>query len=221
MDYVDLWRISVIMPSSEHTFNEVYEVVEALDNAKKQGKARFTGVSSHDHRWLRIVIDAFPEQMEVVLFPFAAKSKVLPKDDRPGAVKKGDVEVSFPNTSKEAELPKESLFEVVKRNDVGVLGIKPFASNALFKGSGAPSSPYVEEDDRRARLAIRHILGHSAITAPIPGLITRLQVDNAVQAILERRELDREESAELAKAADVAWAKLPPEYSWLKAWEYV
>ena len=221
LDYVDVWRISVIMPSSEHTFNEVYEVVEALDKAKKQGKARFTGVSSHDHRWLKIVIDEFPEQIEVVLFPYTAKSKELARENLPAAVKKSDMEVSFPNTAKSAELPKESLFEALKKNDVGVFGIKPFASNSLFKGNSALDSPDAEEDDRRARLALRYILSNAAITAPIPGLINRHQVDNLVMAVQERRELDRKESAELEKAAEEAWAKLPAEYQWLKAWEYV
>ncbi len=54
---------------------------------------------------------------------------------------------------------------------MGVFGIKPFADNALFKGDGTPESPHREEDDRRARLALRYILGNPAITAPIPGLI--------------------------------------------------
>jgi len=220
MDYVDVWRISVIMPSSEHTFNEVYEVVEALDTAKKQGKARFTGVSSHDHRWLKIVIDEFPAQMEVILFPYTAKSKELPKEGL-AAVQKRDMEVSYPNTEKRAELPRESLFEAVQRNDVGVFGIKPFASNSLFKGSSALDNPDAEEDDRRARLAIRYILGNPGITAPIPGLINRHQVDNMVRAIQERRELDRKEAAELEKAAEETWTRLPEEYQWLKNWEYV
>ncbi len=194
LDYIDVWRISVIMPSSEHTFNETYEVVEALDMAKKQGKVRFTGLSSHDRKWLKIVINEFPEQMEVVLFPYTAKS---------------------------AELPQESLFETVRQRDVGVLGIKPFASNSLFKGDSSSNHPDAEEDDRRARLAIRYILRNTAITAPIPGIINRHQVDNLVAAIKERRELDLKETAELRKATDEAWAKLPVEYQGLKNWEYV
>ena len=221
IDYVDVWRISAIMPSSEHTFNEVYEIVAALDTAKKQGKARFTGVSSHDHRWLKIIIDEFPKQMEVVLFPYTAKSKELPRGNLPGAVKESDMEVSFPNTAKSAELPRESLFETVRKNDVGVFGIKPFASNSLFKGNSALDSPDGEEDDRRARLAIRYILSNPTITAPIPGLINRHQVYNMLRAIKERRELDLRESAELTQATEEAWVKLPAEYAWLKNWEYV
>ena len=70
-------------------------------------------------------------------------------------------------------------------------------------------------------MAIRHILCNPAITAPIPGLITVEQVDNMALAILERRELDQEEKAELHRAMQRAWANLPSTYRWLKNWEYV
>jgi hypothetical protein len=46
-------------------------------------------------------------------------------------------------------------------------------------------------------------------------------VDNVAQAVKERRELDQAEKAELDKAMNEAWAKLPPDYQWLKDWEYV
>jgi len=192
-EYTDLWRITCFEPGGRHTFNTSCEIVEALEKAKKQGKARMIGISSHDRRWLKMMIEQFP-QIEVILFPYTARSKRLPKD---------------------------SLFDAVQRCDVGVFAIKPFASNSLFKGNSAPDSPYREEDDRRARLAIRYILLNPAITAPIPGLISTQQVDNVALAIKERRELDIKEQAELRKATDEMWAKLPREYQWLNDWEWV
>ena len=109
----------------------------------------------------------------------------------------------------------------MKKCDVGWFGIKPFASNSVFRGDSSPTSPHTDEDNRIARLAIRYILCNPAITAPIPGLITAHQVDNVALAVKERRELDREERADLEKAMDRAWAKLPFHYQWLKDWEYV
>jgi aryl-alcohol dehydrogenase-like predicted oxidoreductase len=194
LDYVDLWRISALVDGSQHTQGEVEEMIEALDTAKKQGKARFTGISSHDRPWLKMMIEKYPKQMEVILTPYTANSKVLPEDN---------------------------LFEAVTRYDVGVFGIKPFASNSLFKGNSALDSPQAEEDDRRTRLAIRYILCNPAITAPIPGLINLHQVDNVAKAVQERRQLDKQEAAELERANAEAWAKLPPDYQWLKSWEYV
>ncbi|MCL5098597.1 MAG: aldo/keto reductase [Candidatus Omnitrophica bacterium] len=194
LDYVDLWRITCHEQGGNHTFHDSEEVAAALDTAKKQGKARFTGISSHDRPWLKMMIEEFPDQIEVVVTPYTAKSKVLPAD---------------------------SLFDAVKKCDVGVFGIKPFASNSLFKGDSALDSPDAEEDDRRARLAIRYVLANPAITAPIPGLINQHQVENVVKAVQERRELDTKEAAELEKAASEAWARLPADYQWLKKWEYV
>ncbi len=192
-EYTDLWRITCFEPGGRHTFNTSCEIVAALEKAKKQGKARFIGVSSHDRRWLKMMIEYFP-QLEVILFPYTAMSKAMPKD---------------------------SLFDAVKKCDVGVFGIKPFASNSLFKGSSAPDDPHAEEDDRRARLAIRYILRNPAITSPIPGLISTRQVDNMARAIKERRQLDVKETADLEQAAREAWAKLPADYQWLREWEYV
>jgi len=192
-EYTDLWRITCYEPGGRHSFNTSCELVEALERAKKQGKARFIGISSHDRRWLKMMIEYFP-QIEVILFPYTAKSKAA---------------------------PQHSLFDAVKKCDVGVFGIKPFASNSLFKGSSAPDDPHAEEDGRRARLAIRYILCNPAITAPIPGLISTHQVDNMARAIKERRELDTAEAKELEKVMDEAWAKLPKNYQWLKDWEYV
>ncbi len=194
-EYTDLWRITCYEPGGKHTFNTSLEIIEALETAKKQGKARFIGYSSHDRRWHKMMIEQFP-QIEVILFPYTARSKTLPTD---------------------------SVFEAIKKCDVGVFGIKPFASNSLFKGNSAPNDPNREEDDRRARLAIRYILQNPAITAPIPGLISIPQVDNMAKAIMERKQHDlaQAEKEELHLAMDEAWNKLPAHYQWLKQWEYV
>jgi predicted aldo/keto reductase-like oxidoreductase len=194
LEYVALWRISALMKPPEHTQAEVDGIVQALETARKQGKVRFTGVSSHNRPWLKMMVEKYPEVIQVVLFPYTADSK---------------------------ELPTDSLFGAVKKHNVGVLGIKPFASNSLFKGDASPDSPHAAEDDRRARLAIRYILANPAITAPIPGLISAHQVDNVVKAVQERRKLAASEEAELHRAGREMWANLPEGYQWLKDWRYV
>jgi len=52
-------------------------------------------------------------------------------------------------------------------------------------------------------------------------MITPEQVENVAKAVTERRQLDAAEARELEEAMDEAWAKLGPEYEWLKDWEYV
>ena len=195
LDYVDLWRISLLVDSSQHNEGDVEEAVAALDWAKKTGRSRFIGISSHDRPHIKKLIEKYPEQMEVILTPYTAKSKLVTDES--------------------------GLWATLKKYDVGWFGIKPFASNTVFKGDSTPNSPDFEEDNKIARLAIRYILCNPAITAPIPGLITTQQVDNVCMAVKERRELDIKERAELAGAMEWAWANLPANYQWLKDWEYV
>ena len=64
---------------------------------------------------------------------------------------------------------QDGLWAAMKKHDVGWFGIKPFASNSVFKGDSSPDSPHAEEDNRMARLCLRYILCNPAITAPIPG----------------------------------------------------
>jgi uncharacterized protein len=191
-EYTDLWRITCFEPGGRHTFNTSCEIVAALEKAKKQGKARFIGFSSHDRRWIKFMIEYFP-QIEVVLFPYTTMSKAMPTD---------------------------SVFDALKKCDVGAFGIKPFASNSLFKGSSAPDDPHAQEDDRRARLALRYILCNPRIV-PIPGLISIHQVDNVAKAVKERREFDEAESKELEQLTNQTWATLPANYQWLKNWQHV
>jgi len=107
-EYTDLWRITCLEPGGRHTFNTACEIVDALEKAKKQGKARFLGFSSHDRRWIQFMIDYFP-QIEVVCFPFTTMTKKAPQD---------------------------SLFDAIKQRDIGAFGIKPFAAASLFAGDG-------------------------------------------------------------------------------------
>lgn len=197
LEYADLWRVTLPMEGIAD-FGELLRVEEAtvgaMEKAKQQGKARATGVSSHNRIWLRSMINQYSKQVEVVLFPYTASSK---------------------------ELPTDSIFDAIREKKTGVLGIKPFADNSLFSGDSSLSSPHAAEDDRKARLALRYILGNDAITAPIPGLVNKHQVDNVVQAVAERRKLDRREKAELDDAGRRMWANLRPGYEWLRSWEYV
>ncbi len=194
LEYADVWRLMAYERGGSHSQADVEAMVEALATARKKGLCRFTGFSTHDRKWAKMLIETYPDVMQMLCTPYTASTKALPQD---------------------------SLLDALIKHDVGMLGIKPFASNSIFQGDGSPVGPHVEEDDRRARMAIRYILGNPSVTAPIPGLITAHQVDNVVKAVQERRELDGEERAELQRLGQEMWARLPPDYQWLKQWEYV
>jgi predicted aldo/keto reductase-like oxidoreductase len=194
LDYVDLWRVTCHEQSRQHSQAEIDELIKALEWAKKSGRARFTGISSHDRPHIKKLIETYP-QLDVIVTPYTAKTKMI-KDE-------------------------SGLWAAMAKADVGWFGIKPFAGTSLFKGDSSPGSPHEEEDNRLARITLRYILCNPRITAPIPGLITPAQVDNVALAVKERRELDVREKAELDRAMDRAWANLPYHYQWLKDWEYV
>jgi len=195
LEYVDLWRITLHEGSSRHTEAEIEAAIRALDWAKKSGRARATGFSSHDRSHIKWMIETYTDTIDAICTPYTAKTKVV--------------------------TDKSGLWAAMKKHDVGWFGIKPFASGSVFKGDGSPGNEHEEEDNRIARLTLRYILCNPAITAPIPGIIRPEQVDNAALAVKERRELDAEEQAELERAMDRAWANLPHHYQWLKDWEYV
>ncbi len=216
LDYVDVWRITCHEQSSHHSDDEMAEMCEALAWAKKTGRARFTGISSHDRPHIKRWIQQAPDVMDVIVTPYTAKTKLQ------GAKIETTEEGQAANIVPMADGSWEnSLWYAMQKADVAWFGIKPYSSGSLFKGNGAPGNPHQEEDDRLARLTLRAILTNPIITAPIPGMITPEQVDNAALAVLQRRALDVQEKAEIEAATDRALANLPYHYRWLRDWEYV
>ena len=115
---------------------------EALQWAKKTGRARFAGVSCHDRPHLKRLIEQYPQAMDIVVTPYTARTKVVADED--------------------------GLWAAMKKHEVGWFGIKPFASNSIFKGDSSPNSP-TREEAAAGPARIRSILCNPAITAPIPG----------------------------------------------------
>ena len=105
-EYTDLWRVTCFEPGGRHSFNEACELIEALETAKKQGKARKIGFSTHDRRWIQFMVEYFP-QLDCICFPFTTMSKKAPTD---------------------------SVFDALKKCDVGAFGIKPYGAGSLFRG---------------------------------------------------------------------------------------
>ena len=217
LEYVDFWRPTCYQDKA-HTVAQEEAVVEALEKAKKAGKVRFTGMSTHEHHWAMRMIQTYPDTIQAIVLPYTAGSKKahmrveLSKDRKD----------PWQGVEEQKNGSMYSLIDVVKKCNVGWIGIKPFASGSVFKAHGAPDSPFKEEDDQRARLTLRYVLRNDFLTCTIPGLVTTGQVHNAAKAVLERREFDLAERQQLDQAVDEMWANLPSNYQWLKSeWEYV
>lgn len=193
LDYVDVWRVTLREQTTRNTRKEIETVMAALEWGKTTGKARCTGVSTHHRPWVAQAVAKYP-QLEVIVTPYTAGSK---------------------------EKPVGSMFDALRRHDVGMIGIKPFASGMVFKSRGTPDSPTKEEDDERARMALRYVLCCDVLTAAIPGLITVDQVKNAAAAVRERRQLDLAEAKRYRQITHEMWANLPQDYGWLRDWEWV
>jgi len=193
LDYVDVWRVTMREQITRNSQKEIETVMAALEWGKKTGKARATGVSTHHYPWIAEAVAKFP-QLEVVATPFAAGSK---------------------------EKPEGSMFDALRKNDVGMIGIKPFAGGTLFLSEGQPDSPTKQEDDQRARLALRYVLCCDVLTCAIPGLITVDQVRNAAAAVRERRQFDLAENAKFEQITRQMWSSLPQHYQWLREWRWV
>jgi len=193
LDYADIWRVTLREQATLNTDQELDTITAALEWGKKTGKARFTGVSTHHRPWIAQAVARYP-QLEVIISPYSAGSK---------------------------RKPVGSMFDALQTHDVGLIGIKPFASGSIFKSRGVPDSTTKEEDDKRARMALRYVLCCEVLTAAIPGLITVDQVKNAAAAVKERRAFDLAEAALYQQLTDEMWTNLPQDYGWLRDWHYV
>jgi aryl-alcohol dehydrogenase-like predicted oxidoreductase len=193
LEYVDLWRVTMREQTTRNSDREIETVMAALEWAKQTGKARFTGISTHHRPWIAEAVAKYP-QLEVVVTPYSAGSK---------------------------EKPVGSMFDALRKYDVGMIGIKPFAGGSIFKSGGKPDSQTKQGDDERARLALRYVLCCDVLSCAIPGLITIDQVKNAAVAVKERRQLDVAEAERFNALVQDMWANLPPNYHWLRNWEWV
>jgi aryl-alcohol dehydrogenase-like predicted oxidoreductase len=199
LEYADVWRITMHeeprngQRGTIHTQAHIDATLEALTKAQKAGKVRFVGFSCHDRDWIKECIEKYPE-IQVICTPFTLKTR---------------------------EKPGDSLFASARKCGVGIFGIKPFGSNALFKGTSALDDPHAKEDDEAARLAIRYILASDCITAPIAGIINAHQVDNLVQAVGERRKMDTADARKLEELQGQLFARLDENHKWLRNWECV
>jgi aryl-alcohol dehydrogenase-like predicted oxidoreductase len=172
---------------------EIENAMAALEWSKRTGRARFTGISTHHRPWIADAVAKYP-QIEVVVTPYCAGSK---------------------------EKPVGSMFDALRKHDTGLIGIKPFASGNLFASRGTPDSESKQEDDERARLALRYVLCCDVLAASIPGLITVDQVENAVAAVKDRRRFDIADAARHQEVTAEMWGNLPEKYEWLRDWEWV
>ncbi|MHC4442993.1 MAG: aldo/keto reductase [Planctomycetota bacterium] len=215
-DYLDIWRVQAKMDGT--TPDHVFEMaIEAADKAKKAGKIKHFGVSSHSRTWLMHVIKKYP-QIEMIIFPCTAKTK---KAGAP-VTKENIVERAGWRDAKDFGT---TIFDMVRKHNLGLVTIKPFSGGNLFKRKAkfpVMGVGHKEENDL-ARLTLQCILTkYEEITCTVPGFTTVYEVDNGVRASYQRNlTMSPADRQWLEEVTEEQMAQLPPEYQWLREWDVV
>lgn len=215
-DYLDIWRVQAMMDGT-NTDEDVEIMIETFEKARKAGKVRHFGISTHNRPWAKHVIEKF-EDVEMFIFPCSAKTKE--KGERP--TEENVVEVNPGHGADQSQ----SVFQSIRENNVGLVTIKPFFGGNLFKSYGQDKFPIMgvgsKKENDLAKLTLQCILTKDAITAVVPGMSTVYEVDNAARASYTRKlGQSAAERQWLEKITNRQWARLPNEYAWLRDWEVV
>ena len=214
MEHIDIWRIKADM-YGKSTDAHVGVMIETFEKAKKAGKVRYFGISSHSRPWLQHVIETFPE-VQVISFPISARTREKGKPVTRDSIEEVNAGFGADTT--------QGIFDVVRQRNIGVIAIKPFLGGELFRNRA--KFPVTGDGDKQehdlARLTLQCILANDAVTATVPGLTTVAEVENAVRASYMRQVAPTAAQRQwLEEITEQRWAAIDPEYAWLRDWEVV
>lgn len=199
-DMLDMWRpvgatwgegqtsMATMLMVSDKTLDLVVEVFE---KAKEQGKVRFLGVSAHNPKVFRRVLEAYP-QFSVIIFPYLFLTE---------------------------EFGGDSLLAVAKEKDVGVIGLKPFGAGTVF--AQRPSQIEGRVDERAHVLVREMLKEpRISAVIPGVNVPEQLE-ENVRGSYERDLATTPEDLAVVSQCADQLFANLTPEYRWLHEWRRV
>ncbi len=199
-DMLDMWRpvgatwgkgqtnISTLLMVTPKALDMVVEVFE---KAKKQGKVRFLGISAHNPKVFRRVLEDYP-QFKVIIFPYLFLTK---------------------------ELDGDSLLKLAAKKHVGVIGLKPFGAGTTFNlkprqitGRVDPRAPILLREmlrEKRVASVIPGVNFPEQLAENVKGSYEKHSANAA------------EHERVLASCRANFHANLTPDYQWLHRWEEV
>jgi aryl-alcohol dehydrogenase-like predicted oxidoreductase len=202
-DMLDLWRpvgatwgagqkmMATMLMVSERTLEMVVQVFE---KARQQGKVRYLGISAHNPKVFRRVLEHYP-QFSVIIFPYLFLTQ---------------------------EFGGDSLLKLAHEKEVGVIGLKPFGAGTTFGLKPQQLKWGPDKVDPRAHVMVKQMLQEQRISAIIPGVQVAEQINENVRGAYERdKPFTPEEKQALAHFREQFHAHLTPAYHWLRDWEYV
>jgi predicted aldo/keto reductase-like oxidoreductase len=197
---LDLWRpVGATWGPGQNSIGTLWDVsnkaldmvVRVFEKAKQQGKVRHLGVSAHNPKVFRNVLQNYP-QFEVIIFPYLFLTK---------------------------ELGGDSLLKLAQKKNVGVVGLKPFGAGTTFGIKPREISGQVDDRARALVKEMLQEPRLSAII-PGVNTPEQLEVNvrGAYEKNEPASEQDRQAFRECLRNF---YAQLPSDYRWLHQWHYV
>jgi len=166
-------------------------VVEVFEKAQKQGKLRWLGISAHNPRVFRRILNEYP-QFSVIIFPYLFLTE---------------------------EFGGDSLLKLAKEKDVGVIGLKPFGAGTTFGLKPSQIKGRVDKKAHILVKTMLQESRISAII-PGVNIPEHLE-ENVKGSYEDNKPLTSEEKVAFRQCAKNYYANLTPEYQWLRNWEKV
>ena len=199
-DMLDIWRpVGATWGPGQNNIATLYSlnkkaldlVVEAFEKAQKAGKVKFLGVSAHNPKVFRFVLENYP-QFSVVIFPYLFLTK---------------------------EFEGDSLLKLAKEKDVGIIGLKPFGAGTTFgvkprqiAGKVDPRAHVLIKEmlqEPRISAVIPGVTMPEHLEENVKGSYERDKPKTA------------EDEKALRECRENFYAYLTPDYQWLRLWETV
>ena len=199
-DVLDIWRpvgatwgegqtkIATMLMVSRKTLEMVVEVFE---KARQQGKVRYLGISAHNPKVFRRVLNEYP-QFSVIIFPYLFLTK---------------------------EFGGDSLLKLAREKSVGVIGLKPFGAGTTFGLKPRQIKGRVDKRARVLVKEMLQETRISAVI-PGVNIPEQLEENVRGSYEKDKPKTPQDEQA-LEQCTRNYYANLTPEYRWLHKWEQV
>lgn len=199
-DTLDMWRpvgatwgagqkaMATMLMVSQKTLDMV---ADAFELVHKQGKVRWLGISAHNPKVFRRVLNEYP-QFSVILFPYLFLTKPFGGD---------------------------SLLALAKEKDVGVIGIKPFGAGTTF--GIKPREIHGKVDQRAHRLLRKMLTEpRLSALIPGVNIPEQLDENVQASYKRNEAESEKDREA-FRTCTENFYATVTPEYAWLHHWKTV
>jgi aryl-alcohol dehydrogenase-like predicted oxidoreductase len=196
-DMLDIWRpVGATWGEGQTAIPTMFElsprvldmVVEVFEKARKQGKVRWLGISAHNPKVFRRVLNDYP-QFSLIIFPYLFLTEPMGGD---------------------------SLLALAEQKKVGVIGLKPFGAGTTF--GIRPREIHGDVDPRAVILLRKMLQEKRvSAVIPGVNTPEQLEI-NVKASYERDKPLDEADRQAVRDCTDNYFAHLTDEYQWLHHW---